>query len=210
MRKNIMESFKGNSDASKTSAERRVTEPVTNDVKVKTNSVASKFFAQDLKTTAHGVTKDIMIPGIKNLIVNVLKKAVDYLFLGGSAQNTNGYTNYSSPFGVARNVTYSSGFGQTQYNTPRPAPVNATRSSIYAVNDVIFTERGDAEEVLSQMNGLIQRYGMVSVLDFYDLIGQKCNPTDNKYGWKDLSASAVLRSYDGYKIDFPRIIALED
>ena len=205
-----MENFKGNSDALKKSEERRVTEPVTSDVKVKSNGMASKFFAQDLKTTARGVTNDIMIPGIKNLIVNVLKKAVDYLFLGGSAPSNNGYgyTNYSS-FGAAKNVTYSNGFNQL-YNAARPAAAPATRSSIYSVNEVLFTERGDAEEVLSQMNGLIQRYGMVSVLDFYDLIGQKCNPTDNKYGWKDLSSCNVLRAYDGYKIDFPRIIALED
>lgn len=204
-----MENFKGNSNISKKPEERRVAEPVTSDVKIKTASTASKFFAQDIKTTARGVTNDIMIPGIKNLIVNVLKKAVDYLFLGRSAPSNNGYTNYSSSFGVARNVTYSNMVGQP-YGAPKPAPVNATRASIYAVNDVLFTERGDAEEVLSQMIALIQRYGMVSVLDFYDLIGQKCNPTENKYGWKDLSTAIVSRSYEGYKIDFPRIIALED
>lgn len=204
-----MQNFKGNSDASKKPEERRVTEAVTNDVRVKTNNSASKFFAQDLKATARGVTNDIMIPGIKNLVVNILKKAVDYLFLGGSAPTTNPYTNYTSSFGVAKNVTYSNSFNQPL--APRPVtPVNATRSSMYAVNDVVFTERGDAEEVLSQMNGLIQRYGMASVLDFYDLVGQKCNPTDNKYGWKDLGASVVSRSYDGYKIEFPRIITLED
>lgn len=205
-----MNEFKGNSDSSKKPEERRVKEPVTNAVKVKSNSVAKKFFAQDFKTTAVGVTNDIMIPGIKNLIVNIIKKAVDYLFLGSYTQNSNSFTNYTS-YSTPRNITYSNGgFVQQPGLPPRQQPVNATRSTIYAVNDVAFNERGDAEEVLARMNELIQRYGMVSVLDFYDLIDQKCNATDNKYGWKDLSSASVTRAFDGYKIAFPRVITLEE
>lgn len=202
-----MEEFKGNSDVSKQEVVREKATPVTSDVKIKKeNSLARKFFAQDAKSTAKGVSDDIVIPGLKNLIVNILKKTVDYLFLGRSAPTTT-YTNYGSAY-PSRSISYGASsptFGMT-------APIQTQqRSSIYAVNDVLFNERGDAEEVLSRMNETINRYGMVSVLDFYDLINQSkmSSPTDNKYGWKDLSGAKVDRSLEGYRIIFPRVTPLE-
>lgn len=204
-----MEEYKGNSDVSKQKfEEREPIKPVTSNVKVKKeNSLAKKFFAQDAKSTARGVNDDIVIPGLKNLIVNILKKSVDYLFLGRST-NTGNYTNYGSIYPTnSRSITYRNdgGFGMV-------APVQAQqRSSIYAVNDMEFEERADAEEVLSRMTEAINRYGMVSVLDFYDLINKSnmSTPTDNKYGWKDLSGAKVDRTLSGYRILFPRIIPLE-
>ena len=58
------------------------------------------------------------------------------------------------------------------------------------------------------MNECVQRYGMVSVADFYDMIGQKGNYTDNNYGWKDLTLARVDRAIEGYRIIFPRVISL--
>lgn len=205
-----MEEFKGNPDISTKTEDKRISEPVTSAVRVKKNSLFSKFFANDLHTTTKSVLNDILLPGFKNLLVNVLKRTVDYAFLGTyNTQNTNGYVNYSS-FGVPRNITYSNGYNQPT-NTPAKSLVNSqTKSSIYAINDIIFEERGAAEEVLARMIEAIQRYGMVSVLDFYDLINQKTNATDNKYGWKDLSSAYVDRKFEGYKIVFPRVITLED
>lgn len=206
-----MDKYNGNSNVSKKSEERESLDPVTKDVKNKTNSLASKFFAQDLKSTTNGVVNDVLLPGIKNLAANFFKKFVDYLFLGGSSSNNRdtGYTNYSN-FGIARNVTYSNnGYNYGQPQSQRQNN-NASRSSLYSLNDFIFKDRGEAEEVLSQMNSYISRYGSVSVLEFYDLIDQRSNPQDNKFGWRDLSNASVQRSSDGYWIDFPKIIVLED
>ena len=199
-----MEDFKGNPNALKKPDERRITGPVTKDVKVKPANSGGRFFAQDLKTTTRGVTNEVFIPGIKNLFVNVLKKFVDYLFLGGVSQSNNNYINYNSVLGTPARVTYSNGFNQPV------APQQPIRQSLYSVNEVIFTDRGPAEQTLIEMNNTILRYGMVSVLDFYDLVGLPCKSTDNKYGWKNLETARVERTYDGYRIEFPRIIPLED
>lgn len=187
--------------------EKKVDAPVTTNVKVKkNNSTARKFFAQDLKSTANGVTNDIVIPGVKNLVVNVLKKAVDYLFLGTFTPTNNSYTPYNT-FSGSRNVTYAPGFNPNQgINGPT---VPTAKASVYAINDVTFVDRGEAEEVLTRMVEIVQKYGTASVQDFYDLIQQKGNYTDNKYGWKDLSSACVIRGTDGYHIQFPRVIVLD-
>ena len=207
-----MDKYAGNSNVSKKGEERETLTPVTKDVKNKTNSLASKFFAQDLKSTTNGVVNDVLLPGVKNLLANFFKKFVDYLFLGGSSGNNRdgSYTNYSN-YSIARNVTYSnnSAYNYGQQQAPRQNN-QASRSSLYSLNDFVFKDRGEAEEVLSQMSGYITRYGSVSVLEFYDLIDQRSNPQDNKHGWKDLSNATVQRCAEGYWIDFPKIIVLED
>lgn len=203
-----MEDFKGNSNVGKRQEEKRVQAPVTTNTKVK-NSLFRKFFAQDIRSAGASVTNDVLIPGVKGLIVNLLKKSVDYLFLGSSAPTNGGYTNYSNPFGYAvpRNVTYTN-YSQQQNNNG--VPVAPQRASVYMVNDIIFNDRGEAEETLSRMIEIVQMYGMASVQDFYDLIDRKGNNyTDNKYGWKDLSSAIVERCYEGYRIRFPKIIPIE-
>lgn len=50
----------------------------------------------------------------------------------------------------------------------------------------------------------MDRYGVVSVADMYDLCGMTCNYTDNKYGWKSLARADISRVRDGYMIKLPK------
>lgn len=206
-----MENYGSNSNASKvveaTQTQKKFETPATENVKVKKeNGLAKKFFAQDIKSTASGVANDVVIPGLKNLIVTILKKGVDYLFLGAGYSTPNN-TNYSS-YSVPRNISYAPGYNPNQSSFGIQAANQ--KASIYAVNDIVFNNRGDAEEVLSRMCEALQKYESVSVADFYDLIGKPSpNHTDNNYGWKNLSTATVDRTQDGYRIKFPRVIALD-
>ena len=66
--------------------------------------------------------------------------------------------------------------------------------------DVIFSSRGDAEEVLSQMDKTITEYGAVSVADFCDMVGVTPNYADKKYGWYNTNCVYIDRKCDGYYI----------
>ena len=59
--------------------------------------------------------------------------------------------------------------------------VSRTRTG-YDYDDIILESRGEAEDVLERMDELIATYQVVSVADFYDLVGVSGNYTDNKYG----------------------------
>lgn len=199
-----MEEFKGNPTALKQEErEKKVAEPVTTSVKVEKKSSGTKFFAQDLKTTARNVGNDIVLPGFKSLLSNIFKNAIDLLFFGKTSRSSNGgYVPYSSA-STPRTVTFGTEYRPQTYQQP-------VRNTIYELDNVLFQDRGEADEVLYRMGGLIEKYGMVSVADFYDLIGQRSNFTDNKYGWKDLNNAMVSRvGLDGYRIVFPPIIAIE-
>lgn len=84
--------------------------------------------------------------------------------------------------------------------------LNSRRSvrASYDFDDVVFDTRGEADEVLSSMDELMDRYGVVSVADMYDLCGMTCNYTDNKYGWKSLARADISRVRDGYMIKLPK------
>lgn len=199
-----MEEFQGNSNVSKQNQERvkKFSEPLTTDVKLDKKSTAGGLFAQDLKTTARNVGTDIVLPGIKNLVVNIFKNAIDVLFFGRSSRpGQGGYTNYSGYSYPSRTVTYT-----TDYRNPQMNPI---RNTVAMVNDYKFSERGLAEDALFMMKDAIGQYGKVSVADFYDLVGQTSQHTDNNWGWYDLTQAVVTRTFDGmYRIQFPPAVAI--
>ena len=76
------------------------------------------------------------------------------------------------------------------------------------LDDIILESRGEAEDVLERMDELIATYQLVSVADFYDLVGVSGNYTDNKYGWTDIRNASVIRVRDGYMIKLPKALPL--
>ena len=73
---------------------------------------------------------------------------------------------------------------------------------------MILDNRGEAEDVLSRMDELVATYGLVSVADFYDLVGITGNWTDNKYGWTDIRSANVVHVREGYIIKLPKALPL--
>ena len=71
-------------------------------------------------------------------------------------------------------------------------------------DDIVIPSRQEADEVLEKMDEIIDRYDIVSVSDYYDLVGETGNYTDNKYGWSSLRTAEVVRVRDGYIIKLPK------
>ena len=67
---------------------------------------------------------------------------------------------------------------------------------------------GEIEEAVAEMEELIDMYQLVSVADFYDLVGVSGNYTDNKYGWTNVRNASVVRVRDGYMIKLPKALPL--
>lgn len=202
-----MENFKGNSNASKQkdiSASSKKIEPIVSaeNVKVKKETelkrIGKSLFSEDATTVGEHVINEVLVPKTQNLIVDALKYVIDFIFFGKRGSSTKSSVS---------NVSYTSYYKQTP--SYQQTPISSIKNNIYRVNDVIFNDRGEAEEVLLRLNEEIERYGMVSIADFYDLISQTHSYTDNKYGWRDLKDALVVRSHDGYSIKFPKIVPLE-
>lgn len=160
--------------------------------------VASMFIAEDLKTVKDHILKDVAVPKLQDFFADLMIATINMVFHGDDRPRNN----YSGSYAQPNRVSYNQYSGRNN-NQARPAA---------AINyqDVIFSSRGDAEEVLSQMIDAISTYDCVSVADFYDLVGMTSNYTDNKYGWYDMRSAYVQAVNGGYIIRLPKSVALNN
>lgn len=67
--------------------------------------------------------------------------------------------------------------------------------------NVVFSSRREAEDVMDQCQKLIDLYGVLTIADLYDLIGINTVYTDNNYGWYDIKDWKICRIRRGYNIN---------
>lgn len=198
-----MTNFEGNPNAGKKKPAREKMEPITKNVSVRKESEFKKFkknfFHEDAKTVKGQVFSNVIIPGLQRLVRDMVNTGIDVLLYGGRTrdprENRVGYVSYSN-----RGV-------RGEYDK---IPSGAySKKDMFSFDEVVLFDRGEAEQVLLSLMDQIDRYGMVSVADFYDTVGRTAPYTANKYGWRDLRGVGVERVKDGYSINFPKAIPLD-
>lgn len=81
--------------------------------------------------------------------------------------------------------------------------------NLYEIDDVVLDSYGDCEAVLDEMCALIEQYGMVSVLDLYDMLGTtSTRHTDSKYGWTSLRTAKIVPVRGAFMLKLPRVVPL--
>ncbi len=94
-----------------------------------------------------------------------------------------------------------------KYDDHKPAPIDFEKSNkTDRKYELIYGTRADAENVLSGMTEIIDRYGFVTVADLYDISGLPgAYYTDSSIGWKgSIKEPIIKRVRDGYVIDLPK------
>jgi len=71
------------------------------------------------------------------------------------------------------------------------------------IQDVILDSKSEAEMILDTMFDVLRRYQMVSVADYYDMLGLETQYTDNRWGWTFLSSANIVQTRDGWVIELP-------
>lgn len=179
--------------AANTVPDKKAEKVVKGTVKKKRKSEVTKFkdtfISEDINSVKSYILLDVLVPSIKKALSDIVKDGIDMILYGdkqGSRNNSSHvpYRNYSS--------------------NSRPSN-HATRTN-YDFADLVFDTRSEAENVLSNMDELMDRYGAVAVADMYDLAGVTCNYTDYKYGWTNISSAQVVHGRDGYIIKMPRVV----
>jgi hypothetical protein len=109
-------------------------------------------------------------------------------------------------------------FGERHHRSNRNSKVSYrsyydTHREFRRVDHCIFATYKEAEKVLDAMIKCVTDYGMITILDYYDLCnieGHCSQVEDNDYGWleNDVANMQIVRYRDGYRIDLPRPIKL--
>lgn len=200
------EEYKSNSHRSKEGRTEALTDRnkvekvVHGRVRTKPKSGVSKitdvFISEDAANVKSYIVMDVLVPAVKKAISDIVRDGIDMILYGESrgrkSSSASGYVSYRD---------YSRSDDRDRFRDSR------SRSS-YAHDDIILDSRGEAEEVLTRMDELIDTYGNVSVADLYDLVGKSSEYTDNKYGWTNIRNAEPIRVRDGYMLKLPKALPI--
>lgn len=201
-----MEEYKSNSHKSKEEqksppTERQKLDKIVNGtVKVKKKSELTKFaeifLPEDISNIKNYILMDVLVPAIKNTIEDIITNGTRMLLRGEIGVRKGSST--------ASSISYNRYYDQKRYGESNSIQ---TRTG-YSYNEIILETRGEAEEILTRMDELIDTYGLVRVADLYDLVGVSGNYTDNKYGWTNIRNAKIVRVRDGYMIELPKALPI--
>lgn len=203
-----MEKYESNSHRSKelqreeVQSEKRVQKVVTGNVKTRKNEVrkfTDIFISEDAANVKSYICMDVLVPAIKKAISDIVTEGVDMILYGGTG---GGKRKTSS----GNKVSYRKYYDDRRDDRRETSYRDRNR---FDYDDIVFDSRVEAEAVRSEMMDCIERYGMVSVADMYDMAGLAAPYTSSKFGWTSIRTAEVKRVRDGFIIELPRAIAFD-
>lgn len=153
------------------------------------------------------VNEEIIIPAIKGIIVDGVTSGINRIMYGDKGGYRGG-TGYGG--GYRPTTNYSNRYQpQSSYRDREPEPRRATVQSGH-VEEFLIENRHDAAHVLTVLSENADRYGSVSIADYYDLISAPTQFTDNNRGWsfRDIQAATIVPVAGGFIIRFPQPVVL--
>jgi hypothetical protein len=205
-----MENFTPNSHRSKEQSvlpEKKAKKVVSGNVQTKKKNEIRKFtdifVAGDLASVGDYLLYDIVVPNVKRLIEDISVSGIRMFLHGKDGAKSSG-----SSYGMPK-ISYRS-YSDSDRRDPRSGGRDDYRArSRFDYDDLVFDSRGDAEVVLTQMDEMLDRYKVVSVLDMYDAAGVTPPYTADKYGWTDLHDAKIVPVRNGYVIKLPKAFPLD-
>lgn len=201
-------SFPSNSDKSRETSNRPPVEPVIHNSSNVTSASKSwgqrllrAFISSDATNIKEYIVCDVIIPTIKNTIVDV----VEMTFFGNSTGRGSRYSggsggyryNYSKISQNAYNTGrayYGSG-GSASQNQPMTQEVD-----LPDYRDIVITgpnARYEAERIVTEMRNNLEMYGSVPVSDLYRLCGMTPDYTKENWGWTGDPSQIGIRMVNG-------------
>ena len=187
--------------------EKKVVRVVEGEVIRRKRPLGKRFLDMFVVSNARGVwgyiVADVLVPAAKDMVVDAVVQSTERTFFGDSYSPHRGRGIRSD---YPPHVNYNSRYSNR--NTPprrdEPRAISQRGRATHNFDEVILDTRGEAEKVIDQMYDLISRFEVVSVTDFYDIVGITPEYTDKKWGWTDIRDASVERVPQGYLINLPR------
>lgn|SRR5678816_59360 len=205
-----MVDYQGNSNKGKEAADNEVKpkkdleKVISGDVVLKKQGIGAKFktvfFGADFHTAAQYVLAEVLLPTLRDLVVDSVSKGADRLVYGNSGPRRRGPINYSGRYRY--NNPLAQQVGRQTY-LPDQRPVERWSQGRKTFENIIVPSRQDADNVVDALTTIIEQYEVVSVADINELIGQESSHIDQKWGWTSLPRVGVRQVREGYEISLP-------
>lgn len=183
--------------------EKNLQKVVTGEVIVKPPGMAKKlkgvFFGGDFKQAGRGVIADVVLPAIRDLMVNATVRGVERAVYGESARNRGIRPEMRS------RIQYNSPFTRPGPSPmlPNQPPYVTHRVTTRESNSIIIASRADADAVLTTMVECVATYGIVSLADLNELLGRPVAAVDNNWGWTNINTAEIRQIGQGFVLELP-------
>lgn len=170
------------------------------------------FIAEDLGTVKGKVFEGVVVPSIKDFIVNIVTNTVTMIFYGERFVNTKSITS-SFLGGNNKRLSYSSYWASSLNGdsmTKKLAP-----EMITSYTEPVFDSIDEAKACLSDLVEMLDNYPQVTVSDLYsnehvDSNVYKNESVYNHWGWKNLGNAFPRAVPNGWILGLPRPKYLEE
>lgn len=159
-----------------------------------------EIVSEDSKSVADHLIWNILVPSIKDTLVDLVKNGIETLIYGGASSSNDRGSRYG---GRSHVTTYDS-----YYNNRRTYNRAYSRRTS-DLEDILFESNAEAEKVLLTMCDMLDEYDFVTRGNFYELVGESTAPSDFRWGWDNLRSARVERVRNGYIIKMPREVAID-
>lgn len=168
------------------------------------NKMADSFMAEDGREIVDWLVWDLLVPGVKNTILDMLSMA----FFGETVNRSSSFrrtnnrsrTNYT---GAYRRASYRSDrdYDDRRDNWRRDREEYYRDDDKVDYSNIVLQHRSDAEDVIDEMKKRIRKEGAVTIADLFDMIDVPGEYTDNDWGWDDERDIRLRRVSNGWLID---------
>lgn len=163
--------------------------------------LAEAFGAREGQGIFDYILCDIIIPATKNMIIDSISDGVAMAF-GEAPRRRRRSRERGTRYDYDRVSYRDDDRRDDRYSDRRRARES---SKVRDYEDLLFSSKDDADDVISKLVDLIDQTGEASVLDLYEAAGVDApDYAVGNYGWFKLGSAYPRRVRDGYVLDLPK------
>lgn len=207
-----LEDLKGNSHVKKEAPKEKIERIAPEDVEVIATGKRHKksmgrrfsevFISDEADTVGRFIVEEVIIPGVKDALLDILHGSIDRIF-GGTARG--GYNSYRRRERSDREPYenyYSRGRrSRDRDDDDRDKHERRRRRRSDNFTSLEVESRSERDAVLRNMGDYIERYGHVTVAQVKRMVNIDTEPMDSDWGWSDMRDVSHYRDGDIYVIE---------
>lgn len=145
--------------------------------------------------------KEVIGPSLVQLTAESAKSAIDMLMYRGQPGHPGVTPVQPSRVAMRPQTNYANRYA----TPPQQVATQVNRSVRGHVVDYTIADRNEGYTVIQSLQAIAEAYNVVSLADYYDMIGVTSQYTDYNFGWdaSAISQVALMPVAGGYVIKFP-------
>lgn len=170
------------------------------------------FIGGDAQSVVGYVCYDILIPAIKDTVVDALTMGIERAIFGDARGGSPSRRARGASSGATGHVNYGNFSKQGDRYSSGGRQISQSARATMNFNEIILDTRTEAESVIEHLAILIDQYQVAKVADLYDILKVTNNDyTTQKWGWDSMVGASVDRVRGGgYLLNLPRPIELSN